>query len=278
MSDLFFGWEPKQEHQHNSAVASFQAKAVCDVPSSVPDTFDFVWKQRNQRRRPFCHAHMRGCVEEVLCLLATKQSLQFSRYYAAITDLRMDGDDRHAAGASISGSLRSAIHDGACLDSIKPYIADDAQYSPNISDLAVADATHRHVKSLTSQIRSYDQWKALALTGRYVLGFGLDWTEGLAALRGIRQYAGSSLGGAILGGHAVASTPRWITVKGDKWFPIDNSHDGWGVDMKCFMPPKWWDRILSTSRFGGWASSDIAIDDMAPQPIDFDFSEPDVLL
>lgn len=217
-------------------------------------------------------------MEEVLCLLGTKKQMQFSRYYAAITDMRMDGDDSRPTGASISGSLRSAIKDGACLDVLQPYLADTDRYSNSIPALALADSKQHHVKSLTTQIRSYDQWKSLALTGRYVLGFGLDWTEGLASLRGVRQYANQSLGGSVLGGHAVASTPRWITVNGDKWFPLDNSHDGWGVDMKCFMPPKWWDRILSTSRFGAWASSDIAIDDLAPQPIEFDFSEPDLLL
>lgn len=278
MSDLSFGWEPEQEPQHNKEVASLQAAAICSVPDVVPATFDFPWQQRNQGRWPFCHAHMAGGMAEVLCLLSTKQQVQFSRYFTAITDLRMDGDDSHAAGASISGSLRARIKYGDALDAKKPYLKDTDNYSNKISQDALADSTHHHITSLTSQIRSYDQWKALATTGRYVLGFGLDWTEGLANLRGMATYAGSSLGGSVLGGHAVMSTPRWITVKGDLWFALDNSHLGWGKGMRCFMPPKFWDRILGTSRFGGWASSDIALDDIAPKPIEFDLSEPDVLL
>lgn len=278
MSDLFFGWEPEKEHQHQAAVAALAPKAMCAIPSSVPATFNFIWQQRSQRRRPFCHAHMRGGMEEVLCYLSTKRQVKFSRYFDAISDMRMDGDDSHPAGASISGSLRAAIKDGSCLDSLKPYLADTDTYSNRISQDAVADAAHHHIASITTQIRSYDQWKALAVTGRYVLGFGLDWTEGLASLRSVGSYDNRGLGGEILGGHAVMSTPRWVTVKGDLWFPLDNSHDGWGKDMKCFMPPKWWDRILSTSRFGAWASSDITLDDMHPQPLDLDFSEPDLVL
>lgn len=276
--DLDFGWEPELEVQHFSAVTSLEAAAVCQSAGTVPAKFDFTWVQRGQRRRPFCHAHMSGGMAEVLCLLSTAKQVQFSRYYSAITDMRMDGNDSRPAGASIGGSLRARIKFGDCLDRLKPYLSDNEQYSNKISDVCTDDATHHHIKSLTSQIRSYDQWKALAITGRYVLGFGLDWTEGLAALKGVGQYCNQPLGGQVLGGHAVMSTPRWITVNGDLWFPLDNSHDGWGMQMKCYMPPKFWDRILSGSRFGAWASSDIALDDMAPQPIDFDFSEPDLLL
>lgn len=278
MSDLFFGWEPENEEQHTTAVASYQARAICSAPDVIPDTFDFTWIQRDQRRRPFCHAHMRGGMEEVLCLLGTRKQVQFSRYFDAITDMRMDGNDSRPAGASISGSLRGAIKFGSCLNNLMPYLKDNEGYSNRISTECMADAAHHHIASITTQIRSYDQWKALAITGRYVLGFGLDWTEGLAALSGVRQWNNQPLGGSVLGGHAVMSTPRWITVNGDKWFPLDNSHYQWGRDMKCFMPPKFWDRILGNSRFGAWAASDITLDDISPQPIDFNFDEPDLLL
>lgn len=278
MSDLFFGWEPEQEQQHQLAVATLAPRATCAAPDVVPDIFDFPWVQRDQRRRPFCHAFMRGGMEEVLCLLGTRKAIQFSRYFDAITNMRMDGNDSRPTGASISGSLRAAIRYGSPLDRLKPYLEDDEAYSNRITAECLADATHHHISSITTQIRSYDQWKALAITGRYVLGFGLDWTQGLASLQGQRQFGNQSLGGAILGGHAVMSTPRWITVNGDKWFPLDNSHSRWGVGMRCFMPPKFWDRILGNSRFGAWAASDITLDDISPQPIDFDFNEPDLLL
>lgn len=268
---LAFGWKPEFECLHDVSRITSSARVSVSA-ADVPDNVDLAnWIQDDQLQLPFCHAHMRTGCEEILQQLVTGDVIQYSRYYAAITDMRQDGDDRYPEGASIKGSMLAAIKTGAALETLMPYLQNERQYSNKIKDVVTANALNHHIKSMTDAIRSYDEMLALLITGRYVIAFGLDWTTDLANLKNVTKCDHTTSGG-ILGGHAVLSF-GWTTVNGSKWPYLHNSHLGWGVRRRVAMCPQWWDRILSRSRFGAFGISDIALDDYTPKPRDLSFSE-----
>lgn len=272
-----YGWKPEFEDRHDvTAITSDARCSASDAP--IPEEYDIPsWVQDDQRARPFCHAHMRTGAEELLAFLATGDLISYSRYFAAITNMRMDGDDRFEEGASIKGSCLSAIKDGACLESLKPYLKDNERYSNRIDPEVVKNAKLHHIKSMTKSIRSYDEMDSLMITGRYVIAFGLDWTQELAAIRGVDVHDAAPGRSGILGGHAVLAF-GWTTRKGSRYHKLHNSHDGFGVKRRVAMSPKWWDVTLKNSRFGAFGLSDIALDDFTPVPRPLSFKKKPIQL
>lgn len=286
----FLGWAPDNEAQHSLALAALAPTAICSAPdpANIPDNLDLPdWQQQLQGYWPFCHAFMRTGAEEVLYWLAKRDWLEFSHYRAAILNMRTDGNDSSPVGASISGAFRSAIADGAALEKFQLYpplyppnnVQSSAQidawcssiYKNIVQPLATQDATNRHIKSVTPNIRSYDQLKQLMVTGRYVFGLGMDWTTGMDNIKGVDQYP-SLPSGSVRGGHALFVF-GWKKVNGDLWPIMHNSQSNlWGVRRRCAFPPRWWDYVLSRGRYGAFGASDIAITDTNPQPRDLTFA------
>lgn len=282
------GWLPDKEDQHAAEIVKFSrgyGAVTCDAPnpSDIPADLDPTWFiQKVQGVWPFCHAHMRAGIVEVLYWLATKGTVQdFSRYYAAIMDMRMDGNDSEPEGASISGSLRSSVKDGDALESLFPYpqlqpngnVDIDAwckqHYSNKIDATTVQDASQRHIKSVVPGIRSYANLDAALVTGRTAIGFGMTWTTGWDAIRRVDTVK-SFPQGRIRGGHALMFF-GWRTIAGERWPLLHNSHDGWGIKRRAALAPAVIDRLLSNNQFGAFAVTNIELKDSNPQPQSWDW-------
>jgi hypothetical protein len=271
-----YGWKEENETLHN--VDDLRHSVVCLGASDVPDDLDIDWFQDDQGAQPFCHAHMRTGAAEILAGLKMGEFPQYSRYFAAITDMFMDGDDASTPqGASIGGSLRASIKYGEALEKLMPYEPDPRRYSRHIDPPVLTDAQQRGLVSLSPKINDYATMMSLMTSGRYVIGFGLKWTTGWANLRNVATAEGRSIGGQILGGHAVLFF-GWKTIKGDKWPILHNSHDGWGVQRRCAIPPNFVDYILNGSIYGAWGMSDIKLNDFTPAPVDFNFRKKGILV
>jgi len=284
-SDLAFGWKPELEDKHDLSDISL-ATLPCSLPaeSDIPKDMNPTWfTQDNQGVWPFCHAHMRTGIVECLYWLATKgQTQNFSRYYAAITDMKMDGDDSQPEGASIGGSLKASIKYGEAVESLMPYPPlqpnpptnninrwCQQHYSNKIADTVSQDATHRGIESIIPNLRTYKDVDNALVSGRTAVGFGLYWTTGWASFRG-KSVVESGVGGQVLGGHAVFFF-GWETHNNVRYPILHNSHLGWGTNMRIAVAPSIVDSILRNSPFGAFAVTNIKKDDPTPisQPWDW---------
>ena len=279
---LYLGWSPDLESQHSSDIAALSladGSLPCSslAPSDTPLNLDPSWFiQKNQGCWPFCHAHMRNGIVRLLYWLTTKgKQEEFSRYYAAITDLRMDGNDSEPAGASIGGSLKASIKYGEALEAEMPYPplwpnppvngpdATDAwcrrNYTNKLPESATQDSMSRHIQSIVPNIRTYKDLDAALTSGRTAVGFGMNWTTGWAGVRSVDtvKYFPS---GRVLGGHALLFF-GWRTILGRRYPIMHNSHDGWGINRRAAIAPEVCDQILSQSQFGAFAVTNIAIEE-----------------
>lgn len=279
------GWAPEHEPKHTHRLSDFTPIAMCAAPATIPDIHELNWVQDEQGPTLFCHSHMSTGMLECLDLLAQGDGgkvRNFSRYFSAIMNMRQDGDDSQMAGASISGSILVATEIGSPLEDLMPWIWYDDQnhpYSNRIPAVALAGAMHHKLKSLIPNIRSYEEMDKWAVTGRAVMGFGMDWTTGMDSLRGVK-FCSRTPPGSYRGGHALTSSLSWITRAGERWYALDNSHLGWGdgESRRCYMSPGWWDHELAVSRFGAQIATDIEVDDINPQPRELSFAEPGIIL
>lgn len=252
------GWDPDKEELHTEALAQFSAPAlVCEAPATIPETLDFPgYTQDMQGPWPFCHAHMRTMCGEVLTWLATKgERRQYSRKFAAITNMRQDGNDSRPAGASIGGSMRAAVNYGECLESDFPYYTANERYSNVIPQTVLAQAAKTRIKTLVQNVRSFDDFDRAMVTGNVVCAFGIDWTSGWAGLRGV-EYLEKMPRGNFQGGHALVFF-GWRTRGGQRYHAMYNSHPGWGIGTKLFVAPSIIDQICRTTRYGLLLASDM---------------------
>ncbi len=252
------GWDPDKEDLHTAALAEFSVPAlVCDAPVSIPDTLEIPgYRQDMQGAWPFCHAHMRTMCSEILTWMATKGELRhYSRKFAAITDMRQDGNDRRPAGASIGGSMRAALNYGECLETDFPYYVQGENYSNVIPAELLTRAAKTHIRTLVPGIRSFEDFDRAMVTGNVTCGFGIDWTTGWSGLRGV-EYLTYMPGGNFLGGHALGFF-GWRTRGGERHYAMYNSHPGWGADTRIFVAPAVIDKICRTTRYGLLLASDM---------------------
>lgn len=267
------GWEPDLEEQHSVAIAEMSVpELICEAPANIPDVIKMDWfTQQSQGQWPFCHAHMRtGCSEALAWMASGGTVFQYSRKFAAITDMRMDGNDRRATGASIGGSMRGATKYGEVDEAVMPYYAGNEQYSNAIPQVVLDKATRSTVKTLVPNIRSYDDFDRAMVTGLVVAGIGIDWTTGWANLRGLESIDNYP-GGSFLGGHALFFGPEWVTRSDGRHYALHNSHLGWGTRMRLLLSPKIIDKICQTSRYGVILASDIDLKDGPVKPRGWDW-------
>lgn len=288
------GWKPELEGLHAEAIAAnalSTGSLLCSLSESeIPANLDPTWfVQKNQGCWPFCHAHMREGIVKVLYWLSTKGQVQdFSRYYAAITDMRMDGNDSQPEGASIGGSLNASIKYGEPLESLMPYppLQPDnpgpgfnydrwcaQHYSNKIAEGVQEDANQRHIKSLVPGIRSYSQLMNALTSGRTAIGIGITWTSGWAQIRGV-DVVHHLPSGRILGGHALFLF-GWRTIGGEKYPLMHNSHDGWGINRRAALSPSCIDDMLNRNGFGCIAATNIELTEKVPQAQPWDWITPD---
>lgn len=261
------GWIPENEEQHAEElvnIALAYGALPCSLPaeSAIPaDMIPDWFLQRVQGSWGFCHAFMRTGIVRALYWLSTKgQTVDFSPYFAAITDLRMDGNDTVPGGASIGGSLRGSIKYGEALETLLPYPADNARYSNKIPANVMEDASHRHIKSIVPGIRSYAALDAAQVSGHTAIGFGMNWYTGEDAIRGVDTIKTNPATGRLRGGHALMFF-GWKTIAGERWPLLHNSHLGWGETNKrrAFVNPKVVDAWLKNSQFGAFGVTNLDI-------------------
>jgi len=257
------GWLPELEEQHEVAIAEISAPAPVCSAGDIPKELDVSWfTQQDQGLWPFCHAHMRTACLEYLYWVATRgQVTQYSRRFAAITDMRMDGDDSRPNGASIGGSMRASQKYGEALEELLPYFGDTG-YSNRIPENVMANADAHRIRSLAPACRSYEAMDAALTSGLVALALGFDWTTGWDDLKGA-EYLDDMPRGRVRGGHALAGF-GWRTRGGERWYALHNSHPQWGVARKCYLSPRVWDRLLKESRFGACLVSDLELKDALP--------------
>jgi len=252
--------ETHEEDQASQLGDMLLTELPCAAPSDIPKDMTVDWfTQQGQGSWPFCHAHMRTACAEFLYWLATKGKIvQYSRAFAAITDLRMDGNDSRAAGASISGSMRGSNKYGEALETLFPYFP-DGRYTNQIPANVTENASKHRIEKIIPNCRSYDQMDAALTTGLFALAIGFTWTTGWDDIRG-QQFLEALPGGRVRGGHALAGF-GWVTRAGERWYGLHNSHPGWGVNMRAYLAPKLWDNLLRNSPYGANLVSDIKITD-----------------
>lgn len=278
MSSELFGWNPDLEEQHAEAMSACTLELPCAASGTpIPKDMDYDWfLQDLQFMWPFCHAHMRTGMEEILAFLRLHKVFQYSRRLASVLDMRMDGNDRAPAGASIGGSIRAGMKWGTCLESLYPYFPniDPSQFSRTYSNQIPADvmasAGHIHIASVSPAIRSFADLDSWNTSGKAAIGLGIDWTTGWDALQGI-EVLDHVPGGTVRGGHALLIA-GWKTVGGQRYPYLHNSQtDRWGKRRRIAIAPKVWDAILPRTRFGAYAATSIDMDDPAPtaQPWDW---------
>lgn len=266
------GWEPGNEEQHTDKMtAMIRAEMPCAAPSNVPAQMLVEWFiQQSQLSWPFCHSHMRTANEEYLYWIATKGKVtQYSRAFAAITDLRMDGNDSRAAGASINGSMRGSNKFGNVLEDKFPYFVNGI-YTNQIPQSLLDEAKKHTIKTVIPNCRSYDQMDAALTTGLVGLALGFTWTTGWDSVRGV-EFCDRIPNGQVRGGHALAGF-GWVTRAGERWYALHNSHDGWGKRMRCYLSPRVWDSLLKTSPYGACLVSDLELTDET-KPRDWEWLE-----
>lgn len=259
MSEPALGWIPENEAQHESEVLGMSADLPCSASGDIPKELAVSWfTQQSQGSWPFCHAHMRtACLEYLYWVKMKGQIAQYSRAFATITDLRMDGDDSRPNGASIGGSMQASQKWGEASEGDMPYFPNG--YSKFIPADVMADASKHRIQSLVPNCRSYDAMDTALTTGLVALAFGMDWTTGWDDLHGV-QFLEDVPRGRSRGGHALAGF-GWVTRGGERWYALHNSHDGWGVAMKCYLSPRVWDTLLRESQFGACLVSDLKLED-----------------
>lgn len=263
-----------------------EGRVPCSTPaeSTIPDNLDLEWFiQAVQGVWPFCHAFMRVGIFRILYWLATKgKVIDISEYYAAITDMKEDGDDSRPSGASIGGSLKASINFGEVLETLMPFpplypsgnVSNyDAwcqqHYSNKISEAVKEDAKLRGIKSIVPGIRSYNDLDRALVSGRTVVGLGMDWTSGWDAVKGVDKVIHLP-SGRYRGGHALMVF-GWKKIEGRRWPILHNSHESWGVRRRAAVSPETWNDILQRSRYGAYAVTNIALDEPEPthQPWDW---------
>jgi len=286
--DNNLGWLPDLEKMHDEAMLAMtlaDGALPCSTPPAfaIPATLDPDWFiQAVQGVWPFCHAFMRCGIFRVLYWLTTKgQQIDVSEYYAAITDMMMDGDASQASGASIAGSLRASIKYGEAGEKTLPYpnsnvpsnMSIDAFYRKNYSSklptVAVEDAKQRHIKSIVPNIRTYKDLDNALVSGRTAVGFGMDWYTGWDQLKDIDtlNYVPS---GRFRGGHALMFF-GWRTINGVRYPLMHNSHEGWGKRRRIAIHPNVVQTILQNSKYGALAVTniDVAEKEVKAQPWDW---------
>jgi hypothetical protein len=267
------GWDFDKEDRHKAEIAAMSVTELkCEAPASIPDSLEIPnFLQQGQGSWPFCHSHMRTGCEETLTFLATEGTVlpQYSRKFGAITDMRMDGDDRRATGASIGGSMRAAVKYGAVDEALFPYYRQGEGYSNRIPQEILDQAVKSKIKTLVPNVRSFEQFDAAMVTGLVTSGIGIDWTSGWSNLRGV-EFVENYPGGGFLGGHALFFF-GWKTRGGERWHTLHNSHPGWGKGstMRIHISPRVIDRICKTSRYGVIMASDMELQNYTPKPRDF---------
>ena len=268
------GWDFDKEERHAEAIAQMSVTELkCEAPASIPDSLEIPgFLQQGQGSWPFCHSHMRTGCEETLAWLVTRGTLkQYSRKFGAITDMRMDGNDRQAAGASIGGSMRAAVKYGAVDEALFPYYKQGERYSNHIPSEIMEKAARSNIKTLVPSVRSYDQFDAAMVTGLVTSAIGIDWTSGWSNLRGV-ELLQNYPGGGFLGGHALFFF-GWITRGGERWYWLHTSHPGWGAGetMRLACAPSVIAKICKTSRYGIYLASDMELDDEPVKPRGWDW-------
>lgn len=262
------GWIPENEEQHSADLVNITlayGALPCSMPAEASIPADMIpewFLQRLQGSWGFCHAFMRTGIVRALYWLSTKgQTVDLSPYFAAITDLRMDGNDAVPGGASIGGSLKGSIKYGETLETLMPYPADNARYSNKISPNVLQEAAHRHIKSIVPGIRSYAALDAAQVSGHTAIGFGMNWYTGDDAVRGVDMIKTNPSTGRYRGGHALMFF-GWKTIAGERWPLLHNSHLGWGEKDKrrAYVAPKVVDAWLKGSQYGAFAVTDLLLD------------------
>jgi hypothetical protein len=257
------GWTPELEEQHDSAIVEMSAPAPICAAGDIPKELDVSWfTQQDQGHWPFCHAHMRTACLEYLYWVATRgQVVQYSRRFATITNLRMDGDDSRPNGASIGGSMRASQKWGEALEESFPYFGDTG-YSNHIPAKVMLEADAHRIRSLAPACRSYDAMDAALTSGLVALALGFEWSTGWDDQRG-GKFLDAIPRGRVRGGHALAAF-GWVTRAGERWYAMHNSHPNWGQNRKMYLAPDVWDRLLIESRFGACLVSDLELKDAPP--------------
>lgn len=265
------GWAPELEDQHNAAIAAMSVPELrCSAPTSIPDDFDVPdFVQDNQGQWPFCHSHMRTGCSEALTWMATEGQIlpQHSRKFAAITNMRMDGNDRAPNGASISGSMRAAVKYGEVAEKLFPYYTQGERYSNVIPQSILDAASKSRITTLVPNIRSFEEFDKAMVTGLVVAAFGISWTEGWSNLRGV-EHIENYPGGRYLGEHALFIM-GWKTRANARCYRIHNSHPQWGQRNRVSVSPRIIDNICRTSRHGVILASDMKLQDVVLKPRDF---------
>lgn len=270
------GLEMHTENQMAAAVAQMGTEFTCAAPSDVPVDNPLDWMVRqSQSLYPFCHASARTTSEEILYFVATGgKVIQLSRRFATITNLRQDGNDKRAAGASIPGSVMASKGFGNVPEELCQYFrlpkpgeirssSDanrfvNANYSNKIDSDILKKATEIRIQNFV-RLKSYDDMDSKLITGNFAVIFGIPWHTGWTKIRGT-EFVNKVQGGSPLGGHALACG-GWKTRAGERWHKIHNSHDGWGVEMAAYLSPAQWDHMIRTSQYGFYAVSDMAVPD-----------------
>ena len=270
--DLAFGWDPDKEQLHDLTplLASISSLDTLTASSEIPDDFDPDWfTQDLQGMWPFCHAHMRTGMEEWLYYLQVHNYVQMSRRFAAITNLRMDGNDKSPTGASIGGSIRAAVKNGNGPEQQLPYFGPKGQ-DPYSNRIPASFQATSFIKSVVAGIDSYKALDGALITGRAVVGFGMDWYSSFSNIGEIASFDGNPFLGSYLGGHAIFAG-GWRTINGDRWPLLHNSHPRFGERRRVALSPKTWDRILKANRFGVFAATDIETNDETPASRSWDW-------
>lgn len=236
---------------------------LTSAPVNVPAEFSIPgFKSDDQGQRNFCHAHASTSVAEGCHYLATHRLRQFSRRFAGILNMRRDGSDASDRGASIESSAMVLKETGSAPEELLAYFSAGERYTNHIPKQCFVAADDFKCGGVF-RARSYDEFdRGVALAG---LGFGLfgtDWSDRWANVR-TEQFGKEVLGGG--GGHALSNV-RWKTFGGERWYGVDNSHSGWGIDGKmfAFASPSLIDWLCRNSIYGVFVVSDMKVERDAP--------------
>lgn len=264
---IYLGWDEFLEAMHADELAKLHAPLTVSAPASkdIPDTLDTSWfREEDQGPRNTCCGNANAGLGEYLHWVGTGgEVLQFSRRWMYVrTKIRdfntgMGGSPEVDNGASISGGMLVAAHEGYALESLVPYWKPNERYSTAIpnAEAAAKDAATRKLRSVVD-LKSYDDVDRWLTSGAGGVLLGIDWTTGQLDFRS--PFMEFEPGGRSEGGHALW-LGGWVTRGGERWPFMHNSHKFWGIRSRAAINPRIIDKWCRTSRFGVKGGSDLTV-------------------
>lgn len=211
--------------RHDAAMAAMSKPMCAASDAEIPESVDYgdIISINDQGPRNSCCGNAVDKALEIDHYIETKQVINLSARFSYLAARTIDGtNDGPDQGAMIEGGARGAHELGCVLEDQFPYWRDDEKFDPTLPSEIKLIAAKGRCESICP-FQSDDEMVRFIGTGQGAGIFGIWWNEALANYDGAQPIHRSMGGGSVLGGHAL-STGEYVTINGEIYFIVRNSH------------------------------------------------------